>query len=54
MLMTQENPVATAVLVERDRLQKLWAQVRRCDGSFDDEALARFEAGLRGPEGQQA
>lgn len=53
MVTTAEHPVATAVLLERRRLQQLWDGVRRADGSFDEEALAQFESALKGPEGQQ-
>lgn len=49
MLKTETTPVATAVLVERERLARLWAEVRQPDGSFDPKALARFERALEGP-----
>ena len=50
MLMTEERPVATAILLERRRLQQLFARAKRADGTYDENALQRFEDALCGGE----
>jgi hypothetical protein len=44
-----QTPVATAVLLERHRLAEKWAEVRRPDGSLDEQRLVEFERALQGP-----
>jgi hypothetical protein len=44
-----QTPVATAVLLERRRLALKWAEVRRADGTLDEDRLQDFERALQGP-----